>query len=170
LLAGFARWQAGIPLVLTGDGSDFGSHSCDPRGRALWALMKRVGLKADDVIRLGYVDDETYYGLLQSCLAVVMPTLAEGGGSFPVSEALLAAVPVVCSDIPIMREAQEREAKQIVWFSPRDPDDLCRGLRDVTARNQSIRTELAGLKLGPVRSWADVAADYAELFAHAAVR
>lgn len=57
-----------------------------------------------------------------------MPTLAEGGGSFPVREAVERGIPAVVSDIPVLREMIERLGGEVLWFDPHSPESLAASL------------------------------------------
>jgi len=93
-----------------------------------------------------------------------MPTLAEGGGSFPVLEAMLRGVPVVVSDIPVMREMVERVGGSVLWFDPRDPKTLASQLRELESDYPRYkRAAVEQISTIRIRSWADVASDYAAL-------
>lgn len=105
-----------------------------------------------------------YYALLEGAWAMVMPTLAEGGGSFPVWEALLRGVPVLSSDIPVMREMLERVGGEVVWFDPLRPRSLTDSLEEL--ERDYARLKARALSQIPQllrRTWAEVAADYATL-------
>jgi glycosyltransferase involved in cell wall biosynthesis len=98
LVAAFAR--AALPrdvrLVLAGpDGWDAGSvHDAiarhDPDGR---------------VVRAGRVTDAQLAALYQRCIAVCVPSIAEGFG-LPVLEGAAAGATVVASDLPVFRELE----------------------------------------------------------------
>lgn len=168
LLEGFARWGARVPLVLTGYGTNL--SATDLRGRTLREVAATRGLQlGTSVIPVGYVDDGVYYTLLSSAWALVMPSLLEGGGSFPVMEAMLLGVPVVCSDIPVMREQLERTGGELIWFNPRDPDDLMRALDELSRHYETWRAK-AGAQVQKLRrrTWQDVADEYWVLFETAA--
>ena len=184
LLAGVARWGARHPLVLTGSGTDLvGSPSALRRyGRALLAALKLAGpgraaqlreaarrlgfRRGESLLPLGYVPDDRYYAMLRRAWALVMPTLAEGGGSFPVEEALRFGVPVICSDIPVIREHMERLGAHVLWFAPRDPAALASRLAELEGDypQQKARAvaQVATLRR---RSWSDVASEYRDVFA-----
>jgi glycosyltransferase involved in cell wall biosynthesis len=166
LLGAVGAWKARHPLVLSGSGSDLWKSRI-PRSRALAKLAEATGLcNGETVFGLGYVEDSDYYRLLDQAWALVMPTLAEGGGSFPVWEALLGGIPVICSDIPVMREMVERVGGEVIWFDARDPADLKARLDDLERDYPSIKAralaQVAGLR---VRGWREVAADYARVMA-----
>lgn len=170
LLEGFARWGARVPLVLTGYGTNL--SPADLRGRMLRKAAKTWGLQVGtSVIPVGYIDDGMYYTLLSSAWALVMPSLLEGGGSFPVMEAMLLGVPVVCADIPVMREQIERTGGEVLWFSPRNPGDLSRALEELSTRYETWRAKAqAQVQTLRRRTWQDVADEYWALFAAAARR
>jgi glycosyltransferase involved in cell wall biosynthesis len=81
-----------------------------------------------------------------------------------VLEAMTAGVPVISSDIPVMREMVERTGGQVLWFDPRDPADLTAKLEDLAdhypEHRERARTQARTLRL---RSWEDVAQDYGRL-------
>jgi len=84
--------------------------------RELTAHARALGVESDVVItgRLSARELEAAYAAA-SCLAV--PSLYEGFG-LPVLEAMVRGVPVVCSDIPALREVAGDAAS---FFGPRDP-------------------------------------------------
>jgi glycosyltransferase involved in cell wall biosynthesis len=91
-----------------------------------------------------------------------MPTLAEGGGSFPVLEALGRGVPVVCSDIPVLREQMGRYQADVLWFDPHEPAE------PRVRRSAALETNYADRKAVAInqvrtmarRTWDEVASDY----------
>jgi glycosyltransferase involved in cell wall biosynthesis len=189
LLAGVGRWGGADrhPLVLTGSGADL-ALSPNPVKAALRPWLETAGLlrriRATDLRRaarraglrrgrslvpVGYVSDARYYALLARAWALVMPTLAEGGGSFPVEEALWAGVPVVCSDIPVLREHVERLGASVLWFDPRRPDDLAARLAELEAGYADHKARAVSQRaLLRRRTWADVADEYWSIFTAAA--
>lgn len=164
LFAGFARSKVTHPLVLTGGGTDFWKSS-SPRGVALRKSAEEAGLEWDrSLFGLGYLDDPVYYSLLDNAWALVIPSLAEGGGSFPVAEAMQAGIPVIASDIPVMREWVDMMAGRVIWFDPSSPDALAAALVELD-RNYLGHKRIAVEQTAAMttRGWADVAADYATL-------
>jgi len=164
LFAGVAAAGTERPLVLTGGETDFWT-SQGLRAAALRRSATKAGLSwGRSLVGLGYVDDATYFDLLDGAWALVMPTLAEGGGSFPVLEAMLRGVPTVVSDIPVMREMVERVAGSVLWFDPRDPNALASQLRELASDYPRYkRKAVEQISTIRMRSWVDVASDYAEL-------
>ena len=164
LFAGVAAAGIERPLVLTGGETDIWT-SKGLRAAALRRSATEAGLSSGrSLVGLGYVDDATYFDLLDGAWALVMPTLAEGGGSFPVLEAMLRGVPTVVSDIPVMREMIERVGGSVLWFDPRDPNALAFQLRELESdypryKGKAVE-QIATIRM---RSWVDVASDYAKL-------
>jgi glycosyltransferase involved in cell wall biosynthesis len=162
LLDGFAAWGAHVPLVVTGPGTDLRDPR-DPRQARLLSVMERRGLVRErDVFALGYVDDADYYEILDGAWALAMPTLAEGGGSFPVLEAMERGIPCVVSDIPVLREMGERWRMSPTWCDARDPRDVAAKLAalegDYAGHLARARAQVPGLLQ---RGWEDVAREYA---------
>ena len=187
LFEGYARSGIAWPLVLTGYGSDL-VNPLRPLRRFLRAVAVAVGLrpphraallrdlasrlglvKGRSLLLLGNLGDDEYDTVLQGAACVVVPTLGEGGGSFPVEEALLHGVPVVCSDIPVLREQMERLGAEVAWFDPLDPGELAARLRELVREHPAAlaRAKAQVARLSP-RTWDDVAADYGAVFRAAA--
>lgn len=164
LLEGFAAWGARIPLVMTGPGTDL-RDGPSPRQAALRRVIERCGLVRDrDFFALGYLDDGDYDAVLDGAWAMVIPTLAEGGGSFPALEAMERGIPVLSSDIPVMREMSVRWSGRLIWFDARRPSDLAAKLALLETGYESqrrIAQQQAPLLLP--RSWDDVAREYADV-------
>jgi glycosyltransferase involved in cell wall biosynthesis len=161
LLEAHASWAARHPVVITGNGTDLWNHRTK-RHRKLRAIIERGGLVRDrDVFALGYLDFPAYDDLLLRAWAVVIPTLAEGYG-FPVIEAMFRGVPVIASDLPVLREVVARTGGEIIWFDPKSPDDLAKKIALLDARYADFRAKAAA-QVGRLssRSWDDVARDYA---------
>jgi glycosyltransferase involved in cell wall biosynthesis len=68
----------------------------------------------DRVIRLGYLSQVELRSVVAGAAAVVLPSRDEGFG-LPVLEALACNVPVVCSDIPALREVAGGQATLVPY-------------------------------------------------------
>lgn len=66
-------------------------------------LLDRCSALQGHVVEAGRVGDRELAGLIAGARAVLMPSFAEGFG-LPVAEALAAGVPVIASDIAVLRE------------------------------------------------------------------
>jgi glycosyltransferase involved in cell wall biosynthesis len=71
-------------------------------------------VRSDRVIRLGYQSDVDLYRVVAGAAALVMPSRDEGFG-LPVLEALACNVPVVCSDVPALREVAGGQATLVPY-------------------------------------------------------
>lgn len=69
-------------------------------------LLDRCSALRGHVVELGTVPDTRLTALLRGTRALLMPSFAEGFG-LPVAEALAHRTPVLCSDLPALREAGE---------------------------------------------------------------
>jgi glycosyltransferase involved in cell wall biosynthesis len=131
----------------------------------LLGLMARRGLRPrEDFYAIGYVGDRDVLPVVAGAKALVMPTLAEGGGSYPVEEALSVGTPVLCSDIPVMREHLRGRTARVGWFDPYSADSLLRALEDLFDNYAEYKQSAVRGARDPRPSWDDVAARYVEVF------
>jgi glycosyltransferase involved in cell wall biosynthesis len=102
-------------LVITG--------STDGTSDPLLPVVAAEGLAPWVDVR-GWVTEQELTDLYQRARAMVMPTFAEGFG-LPVLEAMAAGLPVLASDIPVLREVGGDAA---VWFDPHDGASIARAI------------------------------------------
>ncbi|MEK8085784.1 glycosyltransferase family 1 protein [Aquabacterium sp. A3] len=90
----------------------------------------------------------TYYAHAEAFLFL---SLIEGFG-FPPLEALSHGTPVVCSDIPALREVV---GDQAIFVSPDDPSSVASALLKTLSENRVLRAgrQLAQNPLAPIYSW-----------------
>jgi glycosyltransferase involved in cell wall biosynthesis len=81
------------------------------------------------VIRTGYLSDNDLRSVVAGAATVVLPSRDEGFG-LPVLEALACNVPVVCSDVPALREVAGGQATLVPYG---DIDALAEALRSALA-------------------------------------
>ena len=100
----------------------------------------RVGPPLGGAINLGRLSFDSLARVFNACDILLQPSLEEGFGS-PVAEAFAVGLPVVASDIDVMREVSGGAAMLV---DPRDPDGILRAIRTMlenheTYREQSLR-------------------------------
>jgi glycosyltransferase involved in cell wall biosynthesis len=83
-----------------------------------------LGLR-QDVIILGYVDDETLAWLYQNCFAFIYPSLFEGFG-LPAMEAMSLGAPVIASDVSSLPEILEQAG---ILIDPLNEEALSQAMR-----------------------------------------
>jgi len=91
----------------------------------------------EEVFDLGFVDEGHLRALYHECRALVYPTLYEGGG-LPVIEAWQFDAPVVCSDIPPLRE---KGGDAAAYVDPTDVSAIGDTIHEVWT-NDSLREGL----------------------------
>jgi alpha-1,3-rhamnosyl/mannosyltransferase len=109
LLEAFARVRRthpGCQLVIAGD---------DPRHPEV--RQQAAALPEGSVVLPGRLPESAVPELYRGAALVVLPSRAEGFG-LPVIEAMACGVPVICSDLPVLREIAEGVA---VFCDPNDP-------------------------------------------------
>jgi glycosyltransferase involved in cell wall biosynthesis len=169
LLVAWSRFsrRKEFPLVLFGLGTEaltnrIRIHLLIDKVRG---IINRSGLKSEeDFYTLGYVDDAEVLPLIKGASALIMPTLAEGGGSYPVEEALSVGVPVLCSDIPVMREHLAGRSAKIAWFDPESVESMLRALTDLFDNYDEYRQAALDGVNDPRYTWEDIANQYVNVF------
>ena len=73
-------------------------------GKNGWGPNTNIPLDNPNVVFTGYIDDQRLSALYSGATAYYMPSLYEGFG-MPAREAIAHGCPVVCSDIPELRES-----------------------------------------------------------------
>jgi glycosyltransferase involved in cell wall biosynthesis len=143
-------------LVLTGPGTERDSRTLELR-------LRESGIDPDTpgIFGLGLVDDHVYFSTLGAASVLAAPSFNEGGGSYPVAEAMQLGVPVLCADIPPIREQVESTGGRVVWANPSDPRSIRAGLLELLDPNEDwqnrAREQAPRLKW---LSWRDIAAKY----------
>nr|WP_240898238.1 glycosyltransferase family 1 protein [Agromyces luteolus] len=136
-----------------------GSHDDDP----LAPEVRRLGL--EDRVRLeGWVAPDELERLYAQAALFAFPTRFEGFG-LPLIEAMARGVPVVASDLPVLREAGGDAAR---WFDPDDTAELARTIDELLAdRGARERMSRAGLERSARFSWERTARGTLESFERA---
>jgi glycosyltransferase involved in cell wall biosynthesis len=171
LLTAFARIRKkyDTALVLVGEGLEALGRSHRLQDNRYWRQDRLMGLArrlelepGHHLFAPGYVTDAQLKGLVGQAQALVMPSLSEGGGSYPVEEALMAGVPVLCSDIPVMRE--HVGSRQVIWFDPYSVDSLVSAIETLFDHYDQYH-ELARHNISAVRpTWDQIGASYVGVF------
>lgn len=93
-------------------------------------------LKLEDTVRfLGYIPKDDQLELMKSAIAVIQPTLFEGGpGGGAVYDAVSLGIRSIVSDIPINQELP-LHAQRLALFEPRNADDLADRMAEMMAAN-----------------------------------
>jgi glycosyltransferase involved in cell wall biosynthesis len=146
-LATLRKRGVAIPVVFTGLPVEYRDPANAPTSRLLQAIA-RGGLSGQ-VVPLGLVPRGDLIDLMRCACAVLQPSLFEGWG-LAVQEAVGLGRPVICSDIPVLRE---NAPNAVGLFDPMDPMALASLLERLWPR----------LEAGP-----DRAAETAALSAHRA--
>ncbi|HEY5997552.1 MAG TPA: glycosyltransferase family 1 protein [Candidatus Deferrimicrobiaceae bacterium] len=111
-------------------------------GKRLWEddvdrLRAEEGL-GDELVEMRGATDDEVKNLMANARAFVFPSLAEGFG-IPPLEAMAMGAPVVCADIPVLREVNRDAA---VYVDPHDPASIGRGIVSVLS-DAALRERLA---------------------------
>jgi len=129
------------------------------------ATLSGLGLELGrDVIMAGSLSDDELHEWYRSADALVFPSLKEGWG-LAVLEAMAADLPVVSSDIAVLREYLTPD-RTAVMTQAGDPKSLAAGMHRL-ATDADLRESLVegGRDLVPAFSWPRAARDHALLYA-----
>jgi glycosyltransferase involved in cell wall biosynthesis len=97
------------------------------------ALAKQL-LGPDAVVFPGYVAPRDFLALLDTCTALIYPSLYEGFG-MPVLEAMARAKPVLCSNVTSLPEVAGDAA---TYFNAMDSADIARAITDLRWHPEAI--------------------------------
>lgn len=112
----------------------------------------------------GYVPDEDLAVLYRAAEAYVFPTLSEGFG-IPPLEAMASKLPVVCSDIPVLREVCGDNA---LYFDPLNVQDMADKINLVIGdKKVSSKLVQEGLERARQFSWRKMAAQTLQIYEEA---
>lgn len=126
--------------------------------------LEKRGLK-DKVIFTGTVSREVLAVLYRSCQALLSPTLYEGGGSGPVMEAVMAGRPVLCSNIPPIREQMGQFGLSATYFDPYKPRDIARAVLNMVSNKEPVpENNLEAIKLRLPKDRESLARTYIDSF------
>jgi len=94
--------------------------------------------KSDRIVFHGKATDDELLSFYSNAIALVIPSLMEGFG-LPVLEAMSLKCLVIASDIPAFIEIAENE---ILYFNPKDINDLREKLKDVIDNESKYKKEI----------------------------
>jgi glycosyltransferase involved in cell wall biosynthesis len=158
-------------LVFIGPGTEVLRKDWDLRTARNWVdltlngLANRLGLKLGrNVFGYGLVSNEDKYFLLQHAKGLIMPSLGEGGGSYPIEESLYLKIPVITSDIPIIKEAMSYHQAQVLYFNPYSVDSLNKAIDELYANYQQCVAKVSNDKVLDELTWEKIGRSYFTIF------
>jgi glycosyltransferase involved in cell wall biosynthesis len=104
---------------------------------ALKDVTHRMGI-SDRVVFPGFIPEKVFTALLVHCRALIYPSLFEGFG-MPVFEALAYGKPVLCSELPSLKEIA---ADAAIYFDPRKPKAIAEAISTLMS-DDGLRRDLA---------------------------
>ena len=111
--------QSNIKLVLIGNHLD--------KGQEYKSLVKQLGIEKN-VVFLEFVDEKIKYNLLKNARALIYPSLFEGFG-MPLIEAILLGTPILCSNLPVLKEIS---GEKVCLFDPKKPKSIAEAIVKIT--------------------------------------
>jgi alpha-1,3-rhamnosyl/mannosyltransferase len=130
--------HANAQLVVAGD---------DPRHPEV--RQAAAGLPEGSIVLPGRLPESAVPDLYRGAAAVVLPSRAEGFG-LPVIEAMACGVPVICSDLPVLREIADGVA---VFCDPNDPVAFAHAMAQTIEVPGSARPRQLGIERARGFTW-----------------
>lgn len=115
-----------------------------------------------DVIFTNVLTDYEIKILTEQAMFSICPTLFEGGGSGPALEAALLGKPVLCSDIPQLREMYSNRDDLCLYFDPSDYQDIAEKILHAL-ENPQLMAKMANKAktwITNERTWNEAAKNY----------
>lgn len=167
-MATLARTSDPAPALVVVGGHSFQDYTAY-REAALASLADLGLVLGRDVILAGTVSDADLHAWYRSADALAFPSIKEGWG-LAVLEAMTADLPVVASDIAVLREYLRADENALLTRAG-DPASLADGMHRVI-RDQTLRGRLVsgGRDLVPDFSWSRTAREHAELYGRLLLR
>jgi glycosyltransferase involved in cell wall biosynthesis len=110
------------------------------KGRGFAEFERKITLR-NDILHLGYVNENDLYGYYVHAKAFIFPSLYEGFG-IPLLEAMSCKIPIICSDISTNTELDRRHNSQMFIFRKDSMSSLAELLKEVGTNSDSIRKRL----------------------------
>jgi len=122
--------------------------------------VKEIGVEKF-VNLAGFIPDEDLVLIYGQASAFVFPSLSEGFG-LPGLEAMSAGVPLICSDIPVLRDVYGEAA---LFFNPYDPKDMAKNIAKVV-KDSKLRENLVkkGIAQSKKYSWEKMATQTLKIY------
>lgn len=163
-----------IPLVLLGEYTHILKPDWELKNNRYWlhdhvlGVVQRNGLQhGRDFYALGYVSNTQLDQIIKRATGIIMASLSEGGGSYPAEEALSYGIPLLCSDIPVMREHLSTRSADIIWFNPLSIDSILSALKtfrvDYAHYYESAQSGMSDQRT----TWDEIADQYVQVFKRA---
>jgi glycosyltransferase involved in cell wall biosynthesis len=163
-----------IPLVLLGEYTHILKPDWDIRKNRYWlhdhviGVVRRNGLQhGRDFYALGYVSNTQLEQIIKRATGVIMASLSEGGGSYPAEEALRYGIPLLCSDIPVMREHLSTQSADVLWFNPLSIESILNAIKkfriDYAHYYESAQNGMSDQRT----TWDEIADQYVQVFKRA---
>jgi glycosyltransferase involved in cell wall biosynthesis len=132
-----------------------------PRWEKVRACILDLGLE-HSVRFTGVIGESELAIVLHNAHIAVCPTLFEGGGSGPASEAIMASIPLAVSDIPQIRQHFNDREDLFQFFDPTRPDAIAQAVEAIlfdydTAKQ---RAEWARAECLTMQTWEMTAREY----------
>lgn len=116
-------------------------------------LVTLINKEKEKVLFTGNINDQELYAWYKGASALIMPSLYEGFG-LPIVEAMHFNIPIISSDIPVLKEIGK---KYISYFNPYDPSSIKEKMVQISQHTTSV-------SYPKWRTWAETAENIAQLF------
>lgn len=132
-------------------------------------IKKRAALGLDaSCFFIDYVTTEELAEFYNCASVVVSPSLREGGFALPLLEAMACGAPVVCSDIPPLRETV---AEAGFFASPHNASDFAKKIEIVLENKEKVRElQRKGQQRAKLFTWEAAAAQLFDIYEETAKR
>lgn len=145
-------------LVLTGDGTDLVNYSYGRQKKLLKIIKEHNLIINKDIYLFGNIPNKKLFELIYFSEALVVTSKMEGGGSFPIIEAINLGKSVISNSVTAIKEYHKVYGGNVIFYNDTSSDLVYKMKTLIKSKQNKIN------KFTLKRYWDDVIDEYIKIF------